>query len=104
VWGVWQSTDTEIDPVTAKEKRWAGSVAAAVIQSVEMEIIAPVFDVARQHGKSDQFTVALFQHDGATISFQSKRKQSRAERKLKEAVESRARALGVNTVLEFTQL
>jgi hypothetical protein len=104
VWGAWQAIDTEIDPATGKATRWAGSVAAAVIQSVELEIIAPIFDVARKHGDSDQFKIALFQHDGATISFHSTEKQPRAERKLKEAVENRAKALGVHTVLEFSPL
>jgi len=104
VWGQWQATDDTIDPVTGKTKRWAGSVAAAVIQSIEMEIIAPIFDVARKHGTSDQFTIALFQHDGATISFRSHEKQARAQRKLKDAVEARAKQLGVSTVLEYSPL
>jgi hypothetical protein len=104
VWGQWQALDNETDPKTGKTKRWAGSVAAAVIQSIEMEIIAPIFEVAERHGRSDQFTITLFQHDGATISFQSRKKQERAQRKLKDAVEQRAAHLGVSTVLEFQQL
>jgi hypothetical protein len=104
VWGQWQALDRDIDPKTGKAKRWAGSVAAAVIQSVEMAIISPIFEVAQKHGKSDQFTICLFQHDGATISFQSHKKQDRAQRKLKTAVEARASQLGVATTLEFAQL
>jgi hypothetical protein len=69
-----------------------------------MEIIAPIFEVALRHGKSDQFGICLFQHDGATISFQSAEKQARAQAKLKAAVEARAQELGVSTVLEFSQL
>jgi hypothetical protein len=104
VWGQWQALDNALDPATGKGKRWAGSVAAAVIQSVEMEIIAPIFEVAREHGRSDQFTICLFQHDGSTISFQSAEKKTRAQGKLKAAVEDRAKRLGVSTVLEFQQL
>lgn len=104
VWGVWQAIDNDIDPGTGKSIRWAGSVAAAVIQSIEMEIIAPIFDVARKHGRSDQFKIVLFQHDGATISFNATEKVARAQKKLKDAVESRAKELGVQTILEFSQL
>jgi hypothetical protein len=75
-----------------------------VIQAMEMEIIAPIFEVANKHGKSDQFTIAIFQHDGATISFNAKPKMARAQRKLREAVSARAKTLGVSTVLEFTAL
>jgi hypothetical protein len=60
--------------------------------------------VAAKSGKSDQFTICLFQHDGATVSFNSVEKTARAQTKLKTAVENRARELGVSTVLEFTQL
>jgi len=95
VWGQWHAVDE-------KQGRWAGSVAASIIQAVEMEIIAPIFEVA---AKSDQFRICLFQHDGATLSFRAKgRKMQRAQKKLKKAVEDRARELGVSTVLEFTQL
>ena len=105
VWGAFQAIDNEKDPKTKKSKRWAGAVGASVIQSIEMEIIAPIFDVAERHGTSDQFSVAIFQHDGASISFTgSAMKKARAMKKLKKAVEDRARALDVETVLEFTDL
>lgn len=97
VWGQWH-------PVDEKQGRWAGSVAATIIQAVEMEIIAPIFEVANQHGSGDRFQIVLFQHDGATISFNDKTKMPRAQARLKRAVEERAKELGVNTVLEFTQL
>lgn len=104
VWGQWQALDLRKDAKTKKSIRWEGSVAASVIQSIEMEIIAPVFDVAAKDGKSYQFRIVLFQHDGCCISFNSSKKKHSAQQRLKEAVESRARALGVNTVLEFTDL
>jgi hypothetical protein len=103
VWGVFHAVE-RASRKSKKKSRWAGAIAATVIQSIEMEIIAPIFDVAKEHGKSDQFSIALFQHDGATLSFQSSDKQARAQSKLKSAVETRASALGVSTVLEFTQL
>jgi hypothetical protein len=67
VWGEWHALDLTRDPKTKKGRHWEGAVAAAVIQSVELEIIAPLFDVALKHGKSDQFRICLFQHDGATL-------------------------------------
>lgn len=103
VWGQWQALDDTRDPRTGK-RRWEGSVAASVIQSVEMEIIAPIFDVAAKYGESDQFKICLFQHDGCTISFNSTEKTSRAQGKLKKAVEDRARELGVATSLDFKAL
>lgn len=104
VWGHWQALDLNKDPITKRSIRWEGAVAASVIQSIEMEIIAPIFDVANEHGRSDQFKICLFQHDGATISFNSTEKKARAQAKMRKAVEERARQLGVTTVLEFTDL
>lgn len=95
-WGTWHAWD--------EDKRWEGAIAATVIQSIEMEIIAPIFDVAAKSGKSDQFNICLFQHDGVTVSFNSTEKTERAQAKLKKAVEERAKQLGVSTVLEFAQL
>jgi hypothetical protein len=103
-WGNWLTLDPSRDPETGKRVRWEGAVAAAVIQSIEMDIIAPIFQVANEHGHSDQFTICLFQHDGATVSFNSTEKTPRAQAKLKNAVETRAKDLGVRTVLEFTPL
>ena len=85
VWGQWHALDESRDPRTGKSKRWAGSIGATVIQSIEMEIFAPIFDVALRHGKSDQFGICLFQHDGATLSFTAKEKIPRAQAKLKAA-------------------
>jgi hypothetical protein len=105
VWGEFQAVDNTKDLKSKKSRRWAGAVGASVIQSIEMEIIAPIFDVAKAHGRSDQFSICLFQHDGATMSFVgSEEKKARAMRKLKKAVEDRAKALDVETVLEFTDL
>lgn len=98
VWGQWHAVDE-------KQGRWAGSVGASIIQATEMEIISPIFDVASKSRKGNRVHIVLFQHDGATISFNAKDERlPRAQRKLKKAVEDRARELGVNTVLEFTEL
>jgi len=88
----------------ANPGRWHGAVAAAVIQSIELEIISAIFDVANEHGENDDFRICLFQHDGATISFRAKAKKERAIRKLQEAVKAKAASLGVNTSLECEDL
>jgi hypothetical protein len=84
--------------------RWRGAVGATAIQSIELEIISSVFDVANEHGENDDFQICLFQHDGATISFRAKAKKDRAIRKLQEAVKEKATSLGVNTSLEVENL
>lgn len=104
VWGRWQALDLSKDLVTKKTRRWEGAVAASVIQSIEMEIIAPIFDVANANRTSSKFTICLFRHDGATISFNDKDRVEGTQNRLKKAVEARAKELGVSTVLDFTQL
>ena len=83
---------------------WEGSVMACVIQSIEMEIIAPIFDVAQEWGKRSLFQIVCFQHDGATLSFCNKERQENIQRKLADAVKLRAQELGVTTTLEFKDL
>lgn len=84
--------------------RWIGAVAAAAIQSIELEIVSAIFDVAIEHGDCDHFSICMFQHDGATISFQSKAGQTRAFVKMRDAVNSRAAQFNVNTTLEIEEL
>lgn len=105
VWGTWHAIRRGTDCAPGERARLARHVAATVVQSIEMEIIAPIFDIARSHGDTYQFGIVLFQHDGATISFRAhgKRKE-KAMTLLRDAVETRARELGVQTTLEFADL
>jgi hypothetical protein len=105
VWGTWHAIKLRKDCRSGESPRLARHVAATVIQSTEMEIIAPIFDVAARYGTGYQFKIVLFQHDGATISFQAHdARKDKAKALLRKAVETRASELGVQTTLEFTDL
>jgi hypothetical protein len=105
VWGTWHAIRRGTECAPGERPRLARHIAATVVQSIEMEIIAPIFDIAGTYGKTYQFGIVLFQHDGATLSFKAhgKRKE-KAMTLLRDAVETRARELGVQTTLEFTDL
>jgi len=105
VWGTWHAIRPQRECSRDQRPRLARHIAATVIQSWEMEIIAPIFDVARTHGGTYQFGIVLFQHDGATISFRARgKRKEKAMSLLREAVDARARELGVHTSLEFEDL
>lgn len=105
VWGTWHAIRRGTECGPGERPRLARHIAATVIQSIELEIIAPIFDVARTHGDTYQFGIVLFQHDGATISFRARgKRKEKAMTLLRDAVETRARDLGVQTTLEFADL
>jgi hypothetical protein len=101
VWGNFISVEAS---TATSHGRWHGAVAAAVIQSIELEIISALFDVANDHGENCDFQICLFQHDGATVSFRAKAKMERAIQRLKDAVERKALTHGVNTTLAVEHL
>lgn len=86
--------------------RKPNAVAAQVIQSIEMEIISPIFDIAIKYGKGYKFGIVFFQHDGATLTFQDKNEANMTaiHQHLKDAVEKKANGLKIDTILEFTEL
>jgi hypothetical protein len=105
VWGTWHAIRPAKDCARGERPRLPRHIAATVIQSIEMEIIAPIFDIARSYGGTYQFGIALFQHDGATITFRAHgKRKDKAITLLRNAVETRARELGVSTTLEFADL
>lgn len=98
------TTDAWGNRINVAADRWVGAVAAAKIQSIELEIISGIFDVANEHGVADAFTICMFQHDGATISFNSTVGKERAFRKMQKAVVDKAAQYNVNTILEIEDL
>lgn len=72
------------------------SVLAIVAQSVELHIIIPAFEYAIAN--RDKMTIQLFQHDGFSVRYIKYSKK--LERGLIEAVDGRARELGIATRLE----
>lgn len=81
--------------------RWAGSLAATKIQSIEMEIIESVFDCAVKIGEKYQWQITMFQHDGFTISYNNKDRKEAVEKQIKEAVKNRAADLGKKLGLDL---
>ena len=56
--------------------RWAGSLLATQIQSIEMECIRGVFEWLAKNGKKVKVEVRAFQHDGLCLSFPRAREES----------------------------
>lgn len=81
-------------PITKDRK--ITSVLAIVAQSVELYIIIPAFEYAIAN--RDKMTIQLFQHDGFSVRYTKYSKK--LERGLIEAVNGRARELGIATRLE----
>lgn len=97
-------TDAWNNRIEVSKERWIGAVAAAKIQSIEMEIIASVFEMALQHEKSDAFKIMIFQHDGITVSFYDKGTKERVIRKMQEAVAAKSQPFGFNAKLDVEDL
>jgi hypothetical protein len=105
VWGNWHAIRRGTECGSGERPRLARHIAATVIQAIELEIIAPIFDIARTYGNTYQFGIVLFQHDGATISFRARgKREEKAKSLLRDAVETKAKGLGVHTTLEFADL
>ena len=110
VWGKQHSlekegrrTDIFGNKVFAKE-RWEGSLGATMIQSIEMEIISVVFDVAKEYGESHKFQIMLFQHDGITVSFLDKTRINSVMVKMNEAIQKKCKELGDRLGLDLSAM
>lgn len=97
----WQA----IEPITKDNPKGRGphAVAATLIQSIEMELIRPVFEVVEAN-PSLQVEVMLFQHDGCTVSFRNKSRKEHALSLMRDAVAAKAKELGYETRLECEDL
>jgi hypothetical protein len=76
-------------------------VAASYIQAIEMALIAPAFDVARDHGNRLEFKITTFQHDGFSLSIADKRNEEKIRSLLTEAIKKEADRRGIITTLEM---
>ena len=74
------------------------SVLAQEAQSLELELIYPVFKLAMQ--PNAQFEIVLYQFDGLTIFYKDPRSKSKWEACIKEAVKRKAEEWDINTYLE----
>lgn len=84
------------------QKRWAGSLAATQIQSIELEIISSVFDCQEKYGSSYMFNIMLFQHDGFTFSANKKDKLEVVQSRLNTFVQNKAALLSEATGLDLS--
>lgn len=87
------------------KKRSANEIGCTYIQSIEMNIMMPLFKFAVEKGESYQFQLVIWQHDGCTISFKNKDQKMYLIRQMKKCVETHAyEAFGVTATLEFKDL
>ena len=75
----------------------ARSILAQQAQALELQLVHPVYELART---TRAFDVMLYQFDGFTVRYRDRRNCALWHRTILEAVERRARSLGVHTRLE----
>jgi len=80
----------------AKNRAQVRSVLAQQAQAVELKLIVPIYELAKD---TRDFRVMLHQHDGVSIHFQRRREMW--QRRINEAVDQRAKELGIETRLEW---
>ena len=85
-------------------KNPVASLVSSRIQSIEMSIIEPIYDIAIEKGDVYAFNIYGHQHDGLTISFNDKQRQEYVIRLMKEAVSDRAKQFGITIKLESKDL
>lgn len=86
----------EISVSTPKE---AKSALAIVAQSYELKLLYPALQLAME--SKDQFSIVLWQHDGFTVNFPRKERESLWTQRIVDVVNAEARRLGIPTRLEF---
>jgi len=74
------------------------SLLAQEAQLMEMVLLKPVFDIAKENSK--YMSITLFQHDGFTVHYNKGNLVKSLESKMKEAVRAQASLLRITTDLE----
>lgn len=74
------------------------SLLAQEAQLMEMVLILPVFEIAKQNNQ--YMSIVLFQHDGFTVHYNKANLVKSLEVKMIEAVKAQANLLKVDTNLE----
>lgn len=82
--------------------RWAGSLAATKIQSIEMEIVEAAFSAQKSLGEKYNWQITMFQHDGFTISFGTKERKEFIQEQIKKAIKDRAKKIGEKLDLDLS--
>lgn len=76
----------------------ARSILAQQAQALELHLIHPIYELAKT---TNQFHVMLYQFDGVTIRYRDKRTAKSRHARITNAVDRRARELGIPTNLEW---
>lgn len=100
-WGNWIGLHKRIDNFDRDRK--PKHIAASIIQSIEMDIAKEMIVYVRDH-ECMQAKIVLWQHDGCTVSFQSKDKKQMCFENMQQSVMDKAKQYNVMTQLEMTDL
>ena len=73
---------------------------ARIAQAREMKTDFPAFELA---SKTKAFQILLFQHDGFSVHFTKAERESQWRTKIKAAVDSQAKKLGIPTSLKWDE-
>lgn len=93
------SRELLVEGITNKEKLdCVRSLLAQEAQLMEMILLKPVFDIAREN--KQYMAITLFQHDGFTVHYNKAKLVNALEHKMQEAVKLQASSLGIVTYLE----
>jgi hypothetical protein len=84
--------------IRVTEDREARQILAEQAQAVEMQLLAPVFQLARV---TADFRITLYQFDGLSIHFGKKEREPAWRRKIGESVKNKAESLKILTELEW---
>ena len=88
-----------VEGKTDKERhKCVKSLLAQEAQLMEMVLLQPVFEIARENSK--YMAITLFQHDGFTVNYNKVNLVKSLEDKMRKAVRAQANLLGVLTDLE----
>jgi hypothetical protein len=100
--GGWNDAYSQFQSLS--ETRNIKSVASSLLQSIELDIMAPLFQLAIDEGDKKDFKIISFLHDSITYIVNDKRKLDTIQNLMQETVKKSADKHKVITYLEFTKL
>jgi hypothetical protein len=95
--GRWIPMPWDHNPTTHRPQPNAPSVLAQLAQAMELHLMYPLIALAQ---RTDEFTIALWLHDGCYLDFKNSNKAARWARYAVDAVNNQAQKLGIATCLE----
>lgn len=80
----------------------AKSLIAQVAQSWELRLMLPILDLAEENRATSGFRIMMWLHDGVAIHVPDARRRESWQKRISDAVDSNAMALGIPTSLEWS--